>query len=332
MTMKRRTCLQLGLGVAATLSGFAHASAVESRLQALQWQERALIGFGTNLWLWVAHRNKYQAEAALNNAVRIIRQIEAQMSLFDNNSAVSRLNRDGYLRHADQHLLRILNLANRIAERSGGDFDCTMQPLWTVWANAKKEGRLPAAKELREVAKNVGWRGLTLTGDSVALARTSMAVSLNGIAQGYAADRVRDQLIADGIEHALLDTGEWLPMGASPGGKPWALALEPAAMRGVRLISDGRALATSSDAHTSFSADHRHHHILDPRSGYSPTHWASVTVAAHSCALADGLTKVMFMHPEQGALARARQWGVDVLLVRKDGTWCASPGMPVVAA
>jgi FAD:protein FMN transferase len=160
---------------------------------------------------------------------------------------------------------------------------------------------------------------------------------LNGIAQGYAADRARERLRAHGVEHALLDTGEWAPLGRGPGGAPWALAVaDPrgndaqATHAAATLQAEGRSVATSSDAHTTFTADRRHHHIFDPRSGASPAQLASVTVLAPSCALADALTKVMFMGSIDDALAGARHWGVEVLAIDKAGRWRASPGLRLV--
>jgi len=57
-----------------------------------------------------------------------------------------------------------------------------------------------------------------------------------------------------------------------------------------------------------------------------------VTVAAPSGALADALTKVMFVAGPQRALLLARQWKVDVLLVDKAGGWQATPGLRVAKA
>jgi FAD:protein FMN transferase len=135
------------------------------------------------------------------------------------------------------------------------------------------------------------------------------------------------------VEHALLDTGEWLPMGRSPEGQDWrirpSVTVRNAHGAALALVSDGRAVATSSDAHTSFSPDHRHHHIVDPRTGYSPVAWSSVSVVAPSAALADALTKVMFMATPGQALAVARAWQVDALWVAKSGNWLATPGMPL---
>ena len=55
---------------------------------------------------------------------------------------------------------------------------------------------------------------------------SGQAVTLNGIAQGFAADRVREVLAAHGIRHALIDTGEIGGLGRKAGGEPWRVGIE----------------------------------------------------------------------------------------------------------
>ncbi len=335
----RRQWLRTSLGLGAALLGSrAVSAATTTALETLVWHERALLGFGTTLWLRAAHRDAVTVERGLDAAVQAIRHVEAQMSLFDPASAVSRLNREGELRGADADLLQVLRLAQQVSARSGGTFDVTVQPLWQAWDAARVAGHLPTARALLQARARVGWRGLELGADHARLRHPGMGLTLNGIAQGYAADLARERLRAHGIEHALLDTGEWAPLGRGPGDRPWTLAVaDPRPPRGglsgealhavAALCAEGRSVATSSDAHTTFTADRLHHHIFDPRSGASPTQLASVTVVAPSCALADALTKVLFMGSVSEALALARHWSVDVLAVDKSGRWQASPGL-----
>jgi len=75
--------------------------------------------------------------------------------------------------------------------------------------------------------------------------------------------------------------------------------------------------------------DLKHHHIFDPRTGYSPTDLASVTVLADHCATADALTKVMFVADMQGALGLAKAWDVEVVPVDKARHLKTSPGLAV---
>ncbi|MFO1220657.1 MAG: FAD:protein FMN transferase [Burkholderiaceae bacterium] len=323
MTLRRRHWLGFALG--AGLGGGACAAGA-----ALLWRERALRGFGTTLWLLAGAADAATLERGLDAAVAAIRHVERLMSLFDPASAVSRLNRDGALRDPHPDLVRVLRLAQRVAEGSSGAFDVTVQPLWQLWQRATREGRMPSGAELREARARTGWRRLRVSAARIDFAAPGMAVTLNGIAQGFAADLARDALRAHGIGDALLDTGEWQMLGRSPERGTWQLGLaDPRDARRMlaTLAADGRGVACSSDDKLAFSADRVHHHILDPRSGDSPPHLSTVVVAAPSCALADALTKVMFMHPAREAPGLAARWGCDVLAIDKQGRPVASTGL-----
>ena len=95
---------------------------------------------------------------------------------------------------------------------------------------------------------------------------------------------------------------------------------------------NGLSWATSADDQCSFSADRKHHHIFNPHTGYSPQDIASVTVAAPSCALADALTKVLFVGGYDRALHLAKAWGVSAVVVKKNGEWRASSSLPRATA
>jgi thiamine biosynthesis lipoprotein len=122
--------------------------------------------------------------------------------------------------------------------------------------------------------------------------------------------------------------------GRDPQGARWTLGVaDPRDERRLvaRLFADGRCVATSSDAQVRFSADGRHHHILDPHTGDSPPALAGVTVAAADGALADALTKVFFVAGPSRAAEVARAWGVDALWIDKAGAWQASEGLALDA-
>ncbi len=332
--MTRRAFLQFGLGLGLTgVAGLA-AMAVPQRdpAGALQWADRTLNAMGTAMTLRAAHADAGVAGRALDAAVADIRQIEDQMSLFRPDSALSQLNRVGQLDQAPPDLLYVLATAQDVARRSHGSFDVTVQPLWLAFAQARQQGRLPTAAEVQAARLRVGWRGLHLADQSVRLQRPGMGVTLNGIAQGFAADKVKARLQAFGIQHALINAGEWAALGQPAHAGDWTLGLANPRdahrlMAGIAL--QGRCVATSADDQCSFSPDFVHHHIFDPRTGYSPRELSSVSVMAPTCVMADALTKVIFMAGYDRALPLARAWGVEVLVVDKQGRWKASAGLPL---
>lgn len=323
--MKRRNFIQAGLGL-----GLLPSTQAASSL-GLHWQDVTFTGLGTVMSIRAAHTSAEALHRALQRARQVIAQVEDEMSLFRPSSALSQLNREGVLHRPPARLLRVLQLSQRVAQHSQGAFDVTVQPLWQLYAQAQKEGRLPTAQEVAQTRRRVGWRHLEVGPTRITLRQPEMGVSLNGIAQGYAADWVKASLKRDGVLHALINTGEWSAIGLADGQRPWTLGI--ANPRGgehptdpwlTRVAMHGLSIATSADDQCTFSADRVHHHIFNPHTGYSPQDIASVTVAAQDCALADALTKVLFVGGYAQALHVAKAWGVSALVVNKKGEWKAS--------
>lgn len=221
-----------------------------------------------------------------------IARLEAVFSLFLTGSEISRLNRDGALAAPSPELLDCLSLCATIHHASGGRFDPTVQPLWAAWAEASAKGTRPAAADLASLPRGLGrvrWDsgGITLA--------AGMGLTLNGIAQGYVADRVARLLRAEGLRDVLVDTGE---LAALPG-RAWPVTLEAGGSLG---LSD-RALASSARLGTTFDAKGELGHILDPVTGTpAQTRWSRVAVSAPSAALADGLSTAVLLMPDRGAL------------------------------
>lgn len=322
--MQRRQLLFAGLG----LAGAAMAKA--SPAEPLHWRQRAMLGLGTTLTLRAAHADVAQADAALDAAVAAIHRVEAAMSLYRPDSELVRLNHQGFLDRPSAELLAVLRKAQRVSRLSQGRFDLSVQPLWSLHAQAQRENRLPTADEIHAAQRCVGWQQVAVSAQRVRLRRPGMALTCNGIAQGYAADLAREALSRHGVAHALINTGEYASLGHSERGDAWTFGIEDphdeqrilAALR-----SDGRAVATSADNRSAFTADHRHHHIFDPATGDSPPELSSVTVLAPSAMLADALTKVMFVAGPHQIPRLALAWRVGVLWVDKAGRWQSTPDL-----
>jgi thiamine biosynthesis lipoprotein len=296
----------------------------------LIWRERKLQGFGTTLAIKAGHTDQTVLDKALDEAVKLLQHLDQILSLFRADSAVSQLNTEGVLRKPPPELVKVLRVAQSVSARSEGAFDVTVQPLWLVFNAAKQKARLPDDRAIDRARDLVGWQGLLVDEQQIRLTRPGMGITLNGIAQGHAADRVRAVLQRHGIAHALIDTGEWATLGRNVRDLPWILGLADPRDESrfiTRLVADGRCVATSADDQVSFSVDHRYHHIFDPHTGRSPLALASVTVAADSGAVADALTKVFFVAGPERASGLAKAWGVDALWVDKLGRWTATAGM-----
>lgn len=329
--MNRRKLISAALGLGALAVSARFGAARE-----LSRHQRSGVALGTTVTLIVLHEDAGAAEAALDDAMAEIKAVDALMSLYRDDSQLVRLNRESRLADPDPRLREVLAYARALSEDTAGAFDVTVQPLWTIYAAAAERGALPSAKAIAEARARVDWRRLVLAQDAARLDAPGMAVTLNGVNQGYAADRALAALKRHGIAHALIDAGEFDALGRKADETPWTLGIQhprDPAQLAARLVVDSRALATSGDYQTFFTPDFVHNHIFDPATGESPTELAAVSVLAPTALDADGLsTAFMVLGAERSLSLAARRPGVEALLIGKDGRHWRTPGLPALEA
>lgn len=302
---------------------------LDSRLAKVTRRSHAL---GTDVNLTVYHREQAAAEAAIDRALAELDRVEQVMSLYRPQSELCRLNATGRLHDASPALVQVLAEAQALSARSEGVFDVTVQPLWEVFSVASEQGKLPTSAEIAAAQAKVDWRRVNVSGSSVSLDGAGTAVTLNGIAQGYASDVVKRVLEEAGVAHALIDTGEIGTLGQHVRKDCWSIGIKhprhPGELLGVAGLK-GRSLATSGDYETTFDADFRHHHLIDPHTGDSPTELSSVSVVALTGLQADGLsTAVFLLGLEKGRALIEATPGADALFVTKSGGIEQTNGFP----
>jgi len=323
--MKRRTFIASAVGSIAGVAGcvWPHGATLHTG---------AALAFGTTISISLVHTDAELAARAISDGLRTAQEIDALMNIYRPESQVYQLNRDGYVNRPDGRLLQLLRQAAQLSQLTDGAFDVTVQPLWLLYSQAAAEGRLPDATAVRRARALVNWRELEIAPERVHFRRTGMALTLNGLAQGYAADQALAAVQKYGIRDALLDTGEFIARGQRAQQRPWMLGVRDPrddSKLATTLRAQGCSVATSGDYECIFTPDYRHHHIFDPALGDSPPELASVTVLAPSAMLADGLsTAFMVMGWERAQALAARMPAVDLLVIDKQGHSRCSAGFP----
>jgi len=291
---------------------------------------------GSGVSMIVAGLPRQAAERALDAAFAELEAVEHVMSLYRPGSQLCQLNRTGELRDPHPYLVQVLRYAEFTSRQTAGAFDITVQPLWELYQAAKSEGRLPSEVEVAASKAKVDWRRVEIGDGYVRLRGSGTAVTLNGVAQGFAADRAIDALRQHGIEHALVNAGEIGTRGGKPSGEPWKVGIqhprEPDAYVSLAGLA-GRSLSTSGDYETTFTSDFARNHIFDPRTGGSPPELASVSIVAPTALEADALSTAAMVLGVQNTLHMiANMQAIDALLVTKTGRTLATPGFPEVSA
>lgn len=325
---RRRFLSVLGASAACAALPLAQAAHRDASVPVV-WKGAALGALAT---ITLVHEDRAHARSVLDDCVADVERLERVFSLYRADSALSRLNAAGELREPPSELVELLSTSLSLARASDGAFDPTMQPLYRLYEahfrapDAAPQG--PSADAIAQVLGLVDHRRVEVAADRVVLGLRGMAISLNGIAQGYFTDRVADRLRREGFGDVAIDLGEARAAGRRADGNPWsAVVVDPERpSRTLFELTMGdapgqvQALATSAGAGTRFGPDPRVHHLFDPRTGRSANRYASVSVAASRATIADGLsTALSVVAPERRAGLLAPHAASRAWFVHADG-------------
>ncbi|MGE0757845.1 MAG: FAD:protein FMN transferase [Pirellulaceae bacterium] len=289
---------------------------------------------GTDVSIWACHEDRAVAVTAVQHAFDELTRVEQVMSLYRPDSELCRLNRHKVLHHPHPYLVEVLETALALSRRTNGAFDVTVQPLWQLYAAAQRHGRPPSAGEVAAARARVDWRRVLVSPDCIRLVGEGTEVTLNGIAQGLAADKASAALEQAGIRNALLSTGETRALGSRLGGEAWRVGIQhPRRERQLIAVTrlQDRCLATSGDyATVFFGAGFERHHLFDPCTGCAATELASVSVVATTAQQADALSTAVFvLGPVAGARLVRETPEAEALFVTRDARVVATAGFPL---
>lgn len=210
-----------------------------------------------------------------------LERIERLFSLYRPDSALSRLNRDGVLPDPDPDVLHLMSVARAVHAVTEGAFDPTVQPLFALHAETSS-GVPPDPDREQEARGRIGFDRVSVAADGVRFRRDGMALTLNGIAQGFATDRLADLLTRAGLRNVMVNAGEIRVLDHDDG-PGWPVRLPGG--RVLRLTD--RAVATSELGATMVGPGAGIGHIFDPAGRAGALRTAPVTAFHDSAAMAD---------------------------------------------
>lgn len=225
----------------------------------------------------------------------LLDQINAQFSIFDPTTLVSRLNNGENLELTEQFQW-LFEKSMEVSARTNGAFDITIEPLVEAWGFGKDRKMSLDSLVIDSLKQLVGYQRVHIEENHLIKKNSAIKLNFNAIAKGYAVDQIANYLSGMGYPNCLIDVGGEIVARGSNKGKPWRVGVQvpthqadgPIETNYVFTLQD-KAIATSGNYRNYIEQDgKRFTHIISPFTGGAEvSSLLSVTVIAPDCTTAD---------------------------------------------
>jgi thiamine biosynthesis lipoprotein len=228
----------------------------------------------TTFEVFIVHKDALYAEQAAFAAFEELDRIENNLSCFIPNSDISRINSFGKAGPllVGLSVLECLKISLKMRKQTKGAFDVTFDSL----------------RKSRNMLK------LSEADHTVELKAEGVKIDLGAIGKGFALDKMAELLRQWSIDTALISAGgsTIVPIGTPADMKGWPVAISgPQGSEGIKLKIQLARFALGA------SGIQKGPHIIDPRTGKSPTGKIAAWATAKTGAVADALSTAFMVMP-----------------------------------
>lgn len=296
-----------------------------SNLLGAEWFHHQQSVMGTRGYVELWHSDKARAQTLIQEAFDELERINQLLSPYLEQSELSRINAQAATApvNVSPETVYLVQKSLYFSELSGGAFDITFASLGQEFDY--RTGKKPTETTRKTAQANIGFERLNLDAQKQTLFfnRPGTRIDFGGIAKGYAVDQAIARLQRAGVKQAIVTAGGDSRIIGDRGGRPWLMGIKNPRGENQALtmpLADV-AISTSGDYERYFIQDGvRYHHILNPKTGASPTEVISATVIAEQSVDADALaTTLMVLGVEQGIGLINRMENVSAVIIDATG-------------
>jgi thiamine biosynthesis lipoprotein len=261
-----------------------------------------------------------------------LRRIDESMSGYREDSEISRFNATASTEwiEVSREVAEVVHAALEVSEHSAGAFDVTVAPIVRAWGfgSAKHApANLPDEQAMREVRKSVGYQKVHVRLSPSAIKKDvpELTIDLNGIAPGYAVDRLAVRFDALHLTNYMIDIGgEIRVRGRNAEQEKWRIAVErPTDTEAVPF-----AILSLRDTSVTTSGEYRHYydrdgkrysHTIDPRTARPVDHHLASVVVVHPQSMyADAWATAYNVLGADAGYELANRLGMPVMFILED--------------
>jgi thiamine biosynthesis lipoprotein len=279
---------------------------------------------------FAAEGRSAQLAPGFEKAKQFIVESERRFTRFSEDSELSQLNRaTGTWFRVSPDLLKVILLADRYVDQTGGLFDPSILP------DLKRIGYDRTMDLIRAEAvfplptptprQRTPFDGIVIRpAESLICLPLGLSLDLGGIAKGWIAEQAAAILAEYSPTCGVSAGGDMYLIGLPKDMDSWPVALDDPRNPGEPLsmlkIPPG-AIATSSITKRAWKqGEKQRHHLIDPRTGEpAETDWLSVTVIAAHADLCEAFAKALLIAGSQEAQIIAQNADISYLAVNREG-------------
>lgn len=149
-----------------------------------------------------------KADIAIIEAMKKLLDIDNKMSVFKDTSEFSLINN-----HAGESAVAVsddtyyvIKKSMQYAQMSNGAFNPTIRPVVELWNIGRNNSQVPKEESIKEKLQLVNYRDIILNDEknSIKLAHKQQRIDGGAIVKGFAADKVKEILIKNGVISATI--------------------------------------------------------------------------------------------------------------------------------
>ena len=256
----------------------------------------------------------------------ILKSYEVQFSPSNPDSVLTKLNSKRTLEVSNE-FIELTNISIEYCNITNNRFDISSGNLIKLWS-INNENNLPSQEQIDKATLTSDCNGISINGNTITLS-DGISLDYGSVVKGYVADVVKEYLISQGIDSAIINFGGNIQtIGTKDNNQPFKIAvmkptIDNITNENIATIEVKDKSVVTSGINQRFFTDEDgnvYHHILDAETGKPvDNNIASVTIVTSDSAQADILSTVLFiMGVDYGLNLANTTDDLDVIFVTRD--------------
>ena len=256
-----------------------------------------------------------------------------ESELYKLNHGLLPLSEDGYYIISEE-LFEIIEIAKKYSALSEDCFCIAMEPLTSLWNFTDGKNIVPSQDKIDAVLPVLNSNDVLLhSPNEIAFENDNMGIDLGAIAKGYIADKIKEYLLSQDVQSALIYLGgNVLCIGEKEIG-PFKIGIEKpfdadGTLVAVVSVSDTSVVTSGIDERYFEKDGNFYHHILDKTTGYPIVNeLTAITIITPVSTDADALSTTCFSLGLEKGLDLLESLGyADGFFITKDGEYHYTEG------